>query len=136
MNAVMRRVLPFVAAVALAGCAGAGTGFNAFRRRVEPPRLEVINNNFSDATIWAVFPATRIRLGTVTGKSTGRFQLSPEHLFEPVYLQIDMVGGARCTTDTLTLDEGDRIHLEIVRDLSARPECAGLLEDRGSLAAR
>lgn len=124
MNGVGRRALPLLAALSLAGCASTGS---AFRRRVEPPRLEVINNNFSDATIWVVFPAGRIRLGTVSGNATSRFQLSSDYVFQPVYLQIDLIGGARCVTDTLTLDEGDRLHLEIVRDLTVRPECAGLL---------
>jgi hypothetical protein len=130
MNTVMRRALPLVAALALGGCASGGSGSNGgpFAGRGEPALLEVINHNFNDATIWAVFRAERIRLGTVTGKTSARFQLSPERLFEPVYMEIDLVGGVHCVTDTLTLDEGDELQLEIAIDASSRPECAGVRE--------
>jgi hypothetical protein len=125
MVAVMRRALPLVAALGFAGCASGGSNGGPFAGRGEPARIEVINNNFNDATVWAVFRVERVRLGTVTGKTTSRFQLSPERLFEPVYMEIDLVGGLHCVTDTLMLDEGDVLQLEIAVDASSRPECAG-----------
>ena len=83
MIAVMQRALPLVAALGFAGCASGGSNGGPFAGRGEPARVEVINNNFNDATVWAVFRVERVRLGMVTGKTTSRFQLSPERLFEP-----------------------------------------------------
>ena len=87
-----------------------------------PIRLDVRNLNFQDASVWAVYRADRMRLGTVTGKSDATFQL-PWNGVEPVYMEIDLVGGERCTTEELTVDEGDVLYLEIGLELSAMREC-------------
>ena len=87
-----------------------------------PIRIDILNRNFNDASVWAVYVGDRIRLGTVVGKGEARFQL-PWNGAESVYMEIDLVGGDRCVTDPLTVDEGDILYLEIDVDLSKMSEC-------------
>lgn len=87
-----------------------------------PIRVDVLNRNFNDASVWAVSRAERIRLGTVTGKSDGSFRLAWRGT-EPVHMEIDLVGGERCVTDVLTVDEGDVLYLEIQPELASMKEC-------------
>ena len=125
MRAMARWALSLVALAGLSGCAGGtpasdpfGGGFGEPR----PVRVEVVNNNFNDATIWAVYPADRVRLGTVSGKSQSNFNLRTRTA-EPVYMEIDMVGGNRCVTDQLTVDEGDVLRLEIPVEMRTMTGC-------------
>jgi hypothetical protein len=108
----------------LSGCAGtpASDPFDAGFGEPRPVRVEVVNNNFNDATIWAVYPADRVRLGTVSGKSQSNFNLRTRTA-EPVYMEIDMVGGSRCITDQLTVDEGDVLRLEIPVEMRTMTGC-------------
>lgn len=75
--------------------------------------IDVLNNNFSDATLWALrSDAERIRLGSVTGKTDARFTI-PWRFSEPMRIEIDMVAGPRCVTDNINVDPGDVLQLEI-----------------------
>ncbi|MSR36122.1 MAG: hypothetical protein EXR95_05680 [Gemmatimonadetes bacterium] len=105
----------------LGGCAHT-PGSDPFGAASRPIRVDILNRNFNDASVWAVYRAERVRLGTVTGKGDGSFQL-PWRGAEPVYIEIDLVGGECCTTDALTVDEGDVLYLEIQLELSAMKEC-------------
>jgi hypothetical protein len=116
-------VLPVLAAVVTSSCAlGSSTLGNPFAGS-RPVRLVVRNNNFNDATIWAVFSAKRLRLGTVTGKSEAVLAFPEMASPDPVFLEIDLVGGERCRTEELVVDPGDDLQLEIMTDLSHMPEC-------------
>lgn len=118
-----RWVLPAVVAVATSSCAlGSSTLDNPFGGS-RPVRLVVRNNNFNDATIWAVFSAERFRLGTVTGKTEAVLAFPDLNRPDPVFLEIDLVGGERCRTETLVVDPGDDLQLDIRADLSSMPEC-------------
>jgi len=126
MKAMSRWAVSLVGVIGLGACGAAdippadpfGGGFGQAR----PIRIEVVNNNFSDATIWANYAAERIRLGTVTGKSQSSFSLRTR-VAQPVYMEIDLVGGGRCITDQLPVDEGDVLYLEIAIDVRSMPEC-------------
>lgn len=54
-------------------------GFGA-RAPQEFIRIEVVNDNFADMTIFAMGGGANIRLGDVTGKSTATFSLDPAQL--------------------------------------------------------
>ena len=123
MKALTPRALTLVAALSLAGCASAPSGDPFGGGESRPARIEVVNTNFADATIWAVYPGERARLGTVTGKTSSNFTLPSRTASEPVYLEIDLVGGERCITDTLTVDAGDVLRLEIPLQLSSMARC-------------
>lgn len=121
-----RWVLPMLVAVASSACASGSSRstddlFGSAGSR--PVRLSVRNRNFNDATIWAVFSADRVRVGTVTGKTDAVLALPNRARPDPLYLEIDLVGGEHCRTETLVVDPGDELQLEIMPELSAMPEC-------------
>ena len=113
------RILALCALVA--GCAH-GAAADPFEGARRPIRIDVRNLNFSDASVWAVYRAERIRLGTVTGKSESSFQL-PWKGTQPMHMEIDLVAGERCVTDELTVGEGDIFYLEIAVKISEMDNC-------------
>jgi hypothetical protein len=121
----LKSIAPALRIIALSvlvgGCAR-NPGADPYEAGARPIRVDVLNRNFNDANVWAVYRAERIRLGTVTGKSESTFQL-PWKGAEPVQMEIDLVGGERCTTDALTVDEGDVLYLEIQLEFSTMKDC-------------
>jgi hypothetical protein len=107
----------------LGGCAHLAPP-DIFKSGHRPVRIDILNRNFNDASVWAVYRAERVRVGTVTGKSDGTFPL-PWTGPEPVHMEIDLVGGERCVTEPLMVDEGDVLYLEIQPELSTMTECRG-----------
>ncbi len=76
-------------------------------------QIDVLNNNFNDATLWAVRSgAERTRLGIVSGKSDARFSV-PWRFSEPLRIEIDLFTGPRCLTREIPVDPGDVLQLEI-----------------------
>lgn len=124
MNVMTRYGLHLMAALTLTGCATGSRAADPFGgAEARPVRVEVVNRNFNDATIWAVYPSVeRIRLGVVGGKSESVFSMRAL-MAQPVYMEIDLIGGERCVTDQLTVDEGDVLYLEIEPELSSMREC-------------
>jgi hypothetical protein len=120
MKSIRVAIRVFALSALLAGCAHlTADPFESPRR---PIRFDIVNRNFNDASVWAVFRAERIRLGTVTGKTESSFQL-PWRGADAVHMEIDLVGGERCVTESLMADEGDIFYLEIQLELSQMPEC-------------
>jgi hypothetical protein len=107
--------------VLVGGCAH-NPSSDPFDPGARPIRLDVVNRNFNDASIWAVYPGERIKLGMVTGKTESTFQL-PWKAAEPVHMEIDLVGGERCATETLTVDQGDVLYLEIHLEFATMRDC-------------
>ncbi|MGW8267951.1 MAG: hypothetical protein ACWGSQ_16410 [Longimicrobiales bacterium] len=62
-------------------------------RQAREIRIEVVNNNFADMTIYVMESGSNFRLGDVTGKTTGRFTLDPN--------QISPSGGLRLLADPI-----------------------------------
>jgi hypothetical protein len=119
-------VLPALAAVATSSCAlgSSGVAGDVFGGGSSgATTLVVRNRNFNDATIWAVFSAERFRLGTVTGNTEAVLGIPNVNRSDPMYLEIDLVGGERCRTEALIVDPGDELQLDIVPNLAAMPEC-------------
>ena len=65
----------------------------AASREARAIRIEVVNNNFADMTIYVMDSGTNFRLGDVTGKTTGRFTLDPN--------QVSPSGGLRLLADPI-----------------------------------
>lgn len=110
-----------VLAALTAGCASAGNPFpgEGEAREVE---IEVLNLNFSDATLHALRMGQRIRLGIVTGKRSGTFTVEwPTSL--PLQVEIRLLGGERCVTREMPVDPGDRLYLEIPQNLTTGGFC-------------
>ncbi|MBI4520966.1 MAG: hypothetical protein HY701_09010 [Gemmatimonadetes bacterium] len=76
-------------------------------------RIEIINNNFSDATLWAVAEGrNRERLGIVTGKRTQNFTMRWE-VPRQLQIEIDLLAGERCLTEAMVVNPGDELQLQI-----------------------
>lgn len=112
------RTSSLLAVLALAGCSG-GRALNPFtdeggaggggRGSVS---VEVQNLNFNDATLYAVRNSQRTRIGRVTGKTDGRFQLQWDFSV-PLQVLVDFVAGQGCRTAPLLVDPGDRLRVQI-----------------------
>ena len=113
--------------VIIAGCASGSTSQgNAFSRDMaerNEVEIQVMNFNFSDATIWLlVRDSRRMRLGYVTGKSDAVFTI-PWTFSEPVRLEFDLVATVRCVTEEMMVDPGDILELQISVDPTSDPQC-------------
>ncbi|MCG6989459.1 MAG: hypothetical protein LJF06_14950 [Gemmatimonadetes bacterium] len=109
-----------------AGCASATGSANPFAAASGASRIhiKVQNDNFYDATIWAVVNGARQqKLGVVTGKQNADFTMAwtvPRIL----QLEIDlMTGNMSCRTDALTVDPGDDLELQITADFGQMRGC-------------
>ncbi|MGH7480947.1 MAG: hypothetical protein ACRELV_02235 [Longimicrobiales bacterium] len=100
----------------LASCSG-GNPWERGDPEQQPIVVHVENQNFNDATIYAVIRASRIRLGQVSGNATGSFELP----YRPtdVAFEVDLLAGRTFTTNTVLVTPGDEVQLVIAADLSA-----------------
>jgi hypothetical protein len=113
--------------VLLTGCSHAGGSSKAYFASdpgANSIRVYVTNRNFMDATIWAVSTGTRRKLGIVTGKTDAVFTI-PWDIPTGLWLEIDMLAGGRCTTESLPVDPGDDIEVVIDVDMNGSPLCRG-----------
>ena len=113
----------FVAALLLsAGCATARSPYEDPNRPADVVEIEVQNLNFNQATLWAIGPTGRRRLGIVNGKSTQTFTL--DWAFSGL-LQIEMqiLSDGRCLTEQLETDPGDLPYLEVPIEPRNDPTC-------------
>ncbi len=83
----------------------------------EEIRIEALNLNFNDATLWAIGGGVRRRLGVVPGKGEASFTL-PWRFSQTLAIEIDLLAGDRCTTREMTTAPGDIIEVQI--DLNLR----------------
>lgn len=84
----------------------------------EPLRLYVDNQNFADATIYALFDGgIPVRLGQVSGKSKEVFTFD----YRPgeISLQIRLLAGPTTTTQPIPVFPGDELDLIIPAEISA-----------------
>jgi len=56
------------------------TGGGGQGREARQIRIEVVNNNFADMSIYVMDSGTNFRVGDVTGKTTARFTLDPNQI--------------------------------------------------------
>ncbi len=82
--------------------------------------VEVQNLNFNDLMVFAVKHGQQIRLGSVTGKSEGRFVVDWDFAV-PVQFRIDLVGGQSCRIRDLAVDPGARVWVQVPADVSLTP---------------
>lgn len=97
----------------LQACAG-NYGNNPFQGGAGQNEIQVTirNQNFSDATVWAVWRAgSRARLGSVTGNSTRTF--STPWRGDVIQFEVDFLGGRRYTTQSYPVNEGDHLELTL-----------------------
>jgi hypothetical protein len=112
------RTIPQTAMAALAllvGCATGSRGSNPFAespRSEQEVRVFVTNLSFQDATVWSVINGGRRRLGRVSVSKEEVFTVPLNHPAE-MYLEVDILAGPRCITETLIVDPGDHLELQV-----------------------
>lgn len=103
------------AAIMLSACAGMGgtssDPFSGAEGRNEF-RLVVENQNFYDATIYALMNGMRRRLGSVGSNSDGVFTV-PLGAPQDMRLEISMLAGPTCVTYPIPVDPGDTVRFQI-----------------------
>ena len=113
-----RRAMLLVMAVAVAGCAGSPEVSNPFERgggASRNIRINVVNNNFNEATVRAVARTER-RLGVVQGNSRQSFTLAWPTV-DDLRIRIDVLAGDRFTTNRISVGPGDAVYLTITNPL-------------------
>lgn len=127
-TAFASRCLALAALLASSGCASSGTRpvgdpFNADPGARQEVQLRVRNFNFADATVWVMArEGRRQRLGVVTGKTDAVFTV-PWAFSEPMQVEFDLLAGVRCVTESMTVDPGDLLELQISVDPDSDARC-------------
>jgi hypothetical protein len=108
-------------ALAFAATTSQGTGTSTAHNApvLRDIALQVENDNFHDATIYAVRPGYRQRLGFVSGLSKGSFTFR----WPPgdVRLEIRLVAAGFYFTQVMDVVDGDQLELRILPNLHRMP---------------
>jgi hypothetical protein len=102
--------------VLTAACAGAATS-DPFRPRAAgregPVLLTVDNQDFRDASIFVNWTGTRMRVGSVTGKTRNTFEMTWRDY--QMWIEVDFLGGGELKTGQSTnVLPGDHIDFIII----------------------
>ena len=81
-------------------------------------------SGFEDATVHAIWPGRRLRLGTVIGSMSATYTLQVDTSVL-LHFKIALLAGPNCTTQQIWADPGDIILLEIDRRFINSFDCAG-----------
>ena len=119
-----RVVLAMAVTVLVAACAArAGEGNPAITPGLEDQiEIRIINNNFSDARMYAVHPRGREYIGMLTGKTEANYFLDWD-LSQTLAIEISLLAGGTCTTDELTVDPGEALFLSIDSTMATMANC-------------
>ncbi len=101
-----------VLAVGVTGCSTFTGGRNAEATMSDGVGVVVQNDNWQDATIYAVGEGPWVRLGTVTSMHTKRFTVPPGDMRPgSVQLRAELIGSdAARTTDQIMVQPGDAVY--------------------------
>ncbi len=86
-------------------------------------RLHVQNDNFMDARLYALGSSSRQPLGIVVGKQQAVLEI-PWDFSKPLRIEINLLAGPKCITDTIEADPGDILDLRIESVLSRSAACS------------
>lgn len=112
-----------VTALNMACVAGAREGNPAIAPGYEGEiDIRIINNNFSDARLYAVHPRGREYIGMLTGKTEASYTLDWE-LSQTLAIEISLLAGGTCTTEELIVDPGEALFLSIDSTLATMTNC-------------
>jgi hypothetical protein len=113
-------IWPFTLAVALVtGGATPRVGRAPLDQDHRGISIEVRNDNFHDATVYAVRPGLRQRIGLVGGLGKAKFSFQwPEG---DLRLEIDLLANGRYYTQVMDVREGDDLQLTILPYLHTLP---------------
>ena len=124
-----RRVAALRVAILAVVLTGASLGCGATRPEspfgsgaAERLDVQVLNRSFLDATLYAVWPGKRIRLGSVVGTQSATFRL-PWNGTELLQIEINQFTGPSCLTDWIIAVGGEVIFVEIPAQLRVGIDC-------------
>lgn len=100
-----------IAACASGGPAQSGNPFQGGTSDQETVQVTVHNQNFKDATIWALWDGTRIRVGDVTGNTSRAFTI--RYRRDRVRFEVDYVAGGGYVGDPIDVSPGDHLELTL-----------------------
>jgi hypothetical protein len=110
-------VLSLVLSTALTpGCRGPHGAFATQRPASRPIQVQVQNNNFLDVTVHARTGGRNVRLGQVSGKSSGKLTLDPRwiNLTSGLQLLVDPIGSRNTfLSQAVFLDRNAVVVLEV-----------------------
>lgn len=86
-------------------------------------RLHVQNDNFMDARLYALGSSSRQPLGIVVGKQQAVLEI-PWDFSKQLRIEINLLAGPKCITDTIEADPGDILELRIESVLSRSAACS------------
>lgn len=84
--------------------------FDTARADSDDVLLTVQNNDFRDASIYALWNGVKRRVGSVTGLTSQTFRMSWQG--EVIQLEIDFLGGGGFMSERMSVTQGD--HLDFV----------------------
>ena len=126
ISGMARRSAAALLLLTLVGCGTRGprAGANPFDGSgvAASIRLRISHANFYDATITAIGDNTQRRLGVVGGNQTRTFTM-PWEFTSGLRVQIDLLAGPSCSTDTIQVNPGDDIEFQIPPDLGSSGFC-------------
>lgn len=107
------RMLILAAAVLASGCASSGRPIVSREEGAGTDvQITVENQNFKDATIYAVWgTGPRDMLGMVTGNTTQTFT-TPSRIGD-LRVRVDLIAGDDVVSESMGVFEGDHIHVTI-----------------------
>ncbi|MDE0074060.1 MAG: hypothetical protein OXR82_13775 [Gammaproteobacteria bacterium] len=112
-----------VTALATACAARAGEGNPAITPGLENQiEIRIINNNFSDARMYAVHQRGREYIGMLTGKTEANYTLDWD-ISQTLSIEISLLAGGTCTTEELIVDPGEALFLSIDSTLATMTNC-------------
>lgn len=103
-----------LAFVGPAGCSALGTGGdNPFEGAAgeEVLRVTIDNQNFKDATVWARWNGTRVRVGRITGNTSRTYDIRYRN--DAVSFEIDFLAGGTHYGRQITVSPGDHVRMTI-----------------------
>ena len=120
----MRVMLVAAATTFGVACAArAGEGNPAIAPGLEDQiEIRIINNNFSDARMYAVHPRGREYIGMLTGKTEANYTLDWD-ISQTLSIEISLLAGGTCTTEELIVDPGEALFLSIDSTLATMRNC-------------
>ena len=84
--------------------------------------VRIRNTNFYDATVTALSENGRRRLGNVGGNQTASYKM-PWTFTGGLRLEIDLLAGPTCTTESITVSPGETVDMEILPDFTSSSFC-------------
>ena len=119
-----RAVFLMAVTMLAAGCAARGGDGNPLPAPGLEDQVEIriINNNFSDARMYAVRPGAREYIGMLTGKTEANYTLDWD-ISQTLAIEISLLAGGTCTTEELVVDPGEALFLSIDSALGTMRDC-------------